>query len=172
MKRVCLVKSEICDAYTRIFGTRQEPQKFIKFSDSSGNILIKFSPFYRNCIYSVQGTLCHCEERSDVAIPRKGHGTPCKSDDAMFLPVGKSDVAFGAMCAFDTFRINLCHSEERSDVRIPRKGTILKTTQDTFVLAWRNVAQKKHAVGRVFESLFVLPCYLPTNPLMASSISL
>ena len=47
MKRVCLVKSEICDAYTRIFGTRQEPQKFIKFSDSSGNILIKFLPFYR-----------------------------------------------------------------------------------------------------------------------------
>ena len=73
IKRVCLVKSEICDAYTRIFGTRQEPQKFIEFSDSSGNILIKFSPFYRNCIYSVQGTLCHCEERSDVAISRKGY---------------------------------------------------------------------------------------------------
>ena len=36
MKRVCLVKSEICDVYTRIFRTRQEPQKFIKFSDSSG----------------------------------------------------------------------------------------------------------------------------------------
>ena len=33
-------------------------------------------------------------------------------------------------------------------------------------------AQKKHAVGRVFESLFILPCYFPTNPLMASSISL
>ena len=56
MKRVCLVKSEICDAYTRIFGTRQEPQKFIKFSDSLGNILIKFSPFYR------ESFLCHSEE--------------------------------------------------------------------------------------------------------------
>lgn len=32
--------------------------------------------------------------------------------------------------------------------------------------------KKKHAVGRVFESRFVLPCYFPTNPLMASSISL
>ena len=57
-------------------------------------------------------------------------------------------------------------------VAISRKGTILKTTQDTFVLAWSNDGAKKHAVGRVFESLFVLPCYLPTNPLMASSISL
>ena len=36
-----------------------------------------------------------------------------KSDDAMFLPVGKSDVAFGAICAFDTFRIYICHSERK-----------------------------------------------------------
>ena len=31
MKRVCLVKSEICDAYTRIFGTRREKHNLIKF---------------------------------------------------------------------------------------------------------------------------------------------
>ena len=39
----------------------------IEFSDSSGNILIKFLPFYR------ESFLCHCEERSDVAISRKGN---------------------------------------------------------------------------------------------------
>ena len=32
-------------------------------------------------------------------------------------------------------------------VAISRKGTILKTTQDTFVLAWRNVAQKNTPLG-------------------------
>ena len=124
----------------------------------------------------------------------------------MFLPVGKSDVAFGAMCAFDTFRIYICHSERKykgpqkilctfgekahtskrvsviacdnaiSKVQcathLPEGNHIIKPTQDTFVLAWRNGGAKKHAVGRVFESRFVLPCYLPTNPLMASSISL
>ena len=41
LKLVCLVKSEICDAYTRLFGTRQEPQKFIKFSAFSGNIFLQ-----------------------------------------------------------------------------------------------------------------------------------
>ena len=71
-RRFAWTRKIVYDKYTGFFGTRQEPQKFIKFSDSSGNILIKFSPFYRNCIYSVQGTLCHCEERSDVAISRKG----------------------------------------------------------------------------------------------------
>ncbi len=55
----------------------------------------------------------------------------------LYLPCGKSDVAYAAMCAFGTLRI-ICHSEERSDVRIPRKGhRIIKPTQDTFVLAWR-----------------------------------
>ena len=50
--------------------TCKEPQKFIKFSAFSGIYFYKFSPFYRNCIYSVQGTLCHCER--SVAISRKG----------------------------------------------------------------------------------------------------
>ena len=61
-----------------------------------------------------------------------------KSDDTMFLPVGKSDAPCGAMCAFGTLRIYICHSEEQSDVRISRKGILfIKPTQDTFVLAWR-----------------------------------
>ena len=34
-----------------------------------------------------------------------------KSDDTMFLPVGKSDAPCGAMCAFGTLRIYICHCE-------------------------------------------------------------
>ena len=61
-----------------------------------------------------------------------------KSDDTMFLPVGKSDAPCGAMCAFGTLRIYICHCEEQRDVAISRKGNrITKPTQDTFVLAWR-----------------------------------
>ena len=63
-------------------------------------------------------------------------------------------------------------SKVQCATHLPEGLHIIKPTQDTFVLAWRNAAQKKHARKRVFESLFVLPCYLPTNPLMASSISL
>ncbi len=65
-----------------------------------------------------------------------------KSDDTMFLPVGKSDAPCGAMCAFGTLRIYICHCEERDDVAISRKGILfIKPTQDTFVLAWRKKAQ-------------------------------
>ena len=52
------------------------------------------------------------------------------------------------------------------------EGNHIKNHASYFVLAWRNVMQKKHARKRVFESIFVLPCYFPTNPFMASSISL
>ena len=34
-----------------------------------------------------------------------------KSDDTMFLPVGKSDASCGAMCAFGTLWIKNCHCE-------------------------------------------------------------
>ena len=46
-RRFAWTRKIVYDKYTGFFGTRQEPQKFIKFSDSSGNILIKFLPFYR-----------------------------------------------------------------------------------------------------------------------------
>ncbi len=41
MKRVCLVKSEICDAYTGIFKTRRENHNLIKiltFYENNRNI--------------------------------------------------------------------------------------------------------------------------------------
>ena len=63
-------------------------------------------------------------------------------------------------------------SKVQCATHLPEGLHIIKPTQDTFVLAWSNDGAKKHARKRVFESLFVLPCYFPTNPLMASSISL
>ena len=39
---------------------------------------------------------------------------PCKSDETMFLPVGKSDVAFGAMCVFGTLWIKNCYCERKN----------------------------------------------------------
>ena len=52
------------------------------------------------------------------------------------------------------------------------EGNHIKKHARYFCTCVEKCGAKKHAVGRVFESLFVLPCYLPTNPLMASSISL
>ena len=40
---------------------------------SKAKLCDAFSPFYGGVLYSVQRTLCHCEERSDVAISRKGN---------------------------------------------------------------------------------------------------
>ncbi|MDY5190251.1 MAG: hypothetical protein SPH55_03070, partial [Eubacteriales bacterium] len=50
-----------------------------------------------------------------------------KSDDTMFLPVGKSDVAFGATCASGTLRIIICHCER--SVAISRKGNRIKNNK-------------------------------------------
>ena len=124
-------------------------------------------------VSSVQRTLCHYNA---VTLPGDCHAMLAMTQYFVRNEIGacllKSNSKLYTLSLCYPVQRTLCHSEERSDVRIPRKGTILKTTQDTFVLAWKNTAQKKHAVGRVFESRFVLPCYLPTNPLMASSISL
>ena len=87
IKRVCLVKSEICDAYAPSWELAKNPKNssnfrilrvyflqilavlrkidIIRFSAFSGIYFFKFSPIYR------ESFLCHSEEWSDVRIPRK-----------------------------------------------------------------------------------------------------
>ena len=96
MKRVYLVKSEICDVYTRIFRTRREKHN-----------LIKFSPFYR------ESFLCHSEE---------SNGDPA----GYCVPVGKRNKqAKDKQLSLATIVWSKVKFMTR-DVAIPRKGYLIK----------------------------------------------
>ncbi len=104
--------------------------------------------------YPVQRTLCHCERK---------YGDPT----GYFVPVGKK--------AQTIIRVSIAACDNAiSKVQFAPCGRapFHKTHARYFCTCVEKCGAKKHAVGRVFESRFVLPCYLPTNPLMASSISL
>ena len=124
-------------------------------------------------VSSAQRTLCRYNA---VTLPGDCHATLAMTQYFVRNEIGvcllKSNSKLYTLSLCNPVQRTQCHCEEQRDVAISRKGYLVIYPRKILCTCVEKCGAKKHAVGRVFESRLVLPCYLPTNPLMASSISL